>query len=235
MGFILLYSLIVLLVVEISVVLMRATGLDYDIARFQVVSLLTGTGFTTRESELILGHPVRRRIGIFLILFGAFSLAVVISCISAILAPDVHLVQLTVAATALLVVFVIVRSPSAGRFLSKRLSGTFRQSFQVHELSIREVLLLRENDAFVDVPLGEGSSLIGQTPDRLCGEFADLNVLLIRRGEVAIRDRRMRTPLEAGDVLYVYGDQGEIERRFARELREKRKSEEDEKQAASPV
>ncbi|MBP3967169.1 hypothetical protein I8J30_31320, partial [Paenibacillus sp. DLE-14] len=62
MGFILVYFVIVLAVVEISAILMRATGLNRDISRFQVISLLTSTGYTTKESELISNHPIRRRI-----------------------------------------------------------------------------------------------------------------------------------------------------------------------------
>ncbi|MCM3570515.1 hypothetical protein [Neobacillus mesonae] len=44
--------------------------------------MMTATVFTTGESELILGHPIRRRLAAFSILFGVFSLAVIISSIS---------------------------------------------------------------------------------------------------------------------------------------------------------
>src|SRR6476620_11605339 len=92
--FILFYFVIIYFVLEIAVVLMVSTGLDVEIARFQVVSILTSTGFTTHESELIARHPIRRKISIFLILFGVFSLAVIISFISAILAKDFRLLEL---------------------------------------------------------------------------------------------------------------------------------------------
>ncbi|MBB6674351.1 TrkA C-terminal domain-containing protein [Cohnella nanjingensis] len=233
MWFIVVYFLIVLFVIEIAVVLMWATGLEYPIARFQVVSLLTGTGFTTSESELILGHPVRRRVGIFLILFGAFSLAVVISCISTVLAPDFHLLPLSIGAGILFAILVVLRLPATKRYLSERLTRAFQQTFELQELSIDEVLLCEEGDAFVDVPIGKRSRLAGQTLDQVCKELKDLNVLLIKRGTVTIRDARMHTPLEAGDVLYIYGNEAEIERRFAGELADKKSMETDEKHAAS--
>ncbi len=84
----------IFLVVEIAIALLITTGLEPQIARFQVVSMMTSTGFTTKESELILRHPIRRKIAVFLILFGAFSLAVVISSISNILAQSFRIPQM---------------------------------------------------------------------------------------------------------------------------------------------
>ena len=51
------------LLVEILAIVFRITGLDSQKARFQVISILTHTGFTTRESELIAQHPLRRKAG----------------------------------------------------------------------------------------------------------------------------------------------------------------------------
>ncbi|MEK0315126.1 TrkA C-terminal domain-containing protein [Cohnella sp. 56] len=235
MGFIFIYMLIVFLVIEISAILMRSTGLDHAIARFQVISLLTSTGFTTKESELILGHPVRRRIGIFLILFGAFSLAVIISCISTILAPDFHLFPLSLAAGGLLVVYAAMRIPAIGKRLENKLSGAFRQAFAIHELAIQEVLYLQDEDTFIDIPIGESSAAIGRTVKELCDRLPDVNILLIKRGTHMIRDRRMDTPLEAGDILYVYGGLSQIKHTFNRELQDKKNMESNERQAASPL
>ena len=52
-----LFALIILVywvISELFAMLFRFTGLPDEKARFQVISLLTGTGFTTRESEMIL-------------------------------------------------------------------------------------------------------------------------------------------------------------------------------------
>lgn len=42
--------------------MLKLTGMSYDVARFQARSAFTGTGFTTTESEMIINHPVRRKI-----------------------------------------------------------------------------------------------------------------------------------------------------------------------------
>ena len=50
------------LLIEVFPILLKMTGLELNKARFQIISILTHTGFTTRESELIVQHPQRRRI-----------------------------------------------------------------------------------------------------------------------------------------------------------------------------
>jgi hypothetical protein len=219
--FILVYFVIVLLVIEIAVILMGSTGLSSDIARFQVVSLLTSTGFTTKESELILGHPVRRRIGIFLILFGMFSFAVIISSISSILVPGFRISYLGAVAAALTVLLGVFRLPDVRQKLTSRMKKPLQQKFEVHELPIDEVMFHEDTDVFVDVPIGEDSKIVGHTMDKLCRVDSDVNLLFIKRGTVHIREQRMKTGIEAGDVLYLYGDKQDVDRLFRRELSER--------------
>ncbi|MED3655205.1 hypothetical protein [Heyndrickxia sporothermodurans] len=114
--FILIYLTIVMVVIEINVVLFTLTGLDNNISRFQVISMLTGTGFTTSESELIIEHPLRRKLGAFLILFGAFSLAVIISVVSSILSDNFRTKEISYLAVVLIIIFYILKIP-----LSKKL------------------------------------------------------------------------------------------------------------------
>ncbi len=43
-------------------IVLEATGMQRTKACFQVLSAITGTGFTTSEVESIVNHPKRRRI-----------------------------------------------------------------------------------------------------------------------------------------------------------------------------
>lgn len=68
-----LFAVLILLywvISEVFTALSRLIGLPEEKARFQVVSLLTGTGFTTRESEMILSTRSRRRLARVTVLFG---------------------------------------------------------------------------------------------------------------------------------------------------------------------
>lgn len=68
-----------LLVVRVATVALTQTGITRDLARFEARSAFTGSGYTTRQSELIIGHPVRRRIVMLLMLLGSAGHATVIS------------------------------------------------------------------------------------------------------------------------------------------------------------
>ena len=62
--------IVLLLICRIGTILLYLTGLDLPKAQFQALSSLTGTGFTTRDSEMIVGHKVRRRIVMVLMVLG---------------------------------------------------------------------------------------------------------------------------------------------------------------------
>jgi len=68
-----------LLIVRIATVALSLTGLSRELARFQARSAFTGSGFTTKESEQVMMHPIRRRIIMWLMLLGNAGIVTVIS------------------------------------------------------------------------------------------------------------------------------------------------------------
>ena len=89
----LLFSFIILLywvIAELFTFFFRLTGLPAEKARFQVTSLLTGTGYTTRESEVIMASRRRRRLARVTMLFGyVFNITIVSAFINVILSMKV--------------------------------------------------------------------------------------------------------------------------------------------------
>ena len=81
-----LFSFIILLywiITELFTILFRLTGLPDEQARFQVTSLLTGCGYTTKESESFLSSRARRRLVRVTMLFGyVFNITVVTAFIN---------------------------------------------------------------------------------------------------------------------------------------------------------
>ncbi len=72
------FIMIYLLIAEVFVMLFRITGLSDEKARFQVISMLTNSGYTTKEAEIILEDRNRRRLARFVMLFGyAFTVTIV--------------------------------------------------------------------------------------------------------------------------------------------------------------
>ena len=59
---ILAFIIIYISFIDVFTVLFRMTGLTIEKAKFQVISLFTNAGFTTRESEIIVSNPRRRNL-----------------------------------------------------------------------------------------------------------------------------------------------------------------------------
>ncbi|MGB5983208.1 MAG: TrkA C-terminal domain-containing protein [Nonlabens sp.] len=58
------------LITKIAATALVHTGLSEESAKFQARSAYTGTGFSTKESESIMNHPIRRKIVYHLMLVG---------------------------------------------------------------------------------------------------------------------------------------------------------------------
>lgn len=80
-GALLLFSVFIIMyiiIIEVFTVLFRLTGLTEEKAKLQVISMLTNSGFTTVESEVVLTSKRRRNLTRVTILFGySFTVTIV--------------------------------------------------------------------------------------------------------------------------------------------------------------
>lgn len=212
--FMVLYFLIVAFVIEISVTLFNLTGLETAVSRYQVVSMLTNTGFTTDEAQLVLDHPVRRRLSMFLILFGAFSLAVVISSITNILSNDLRVKELTIINVILLILLMIGKTPFIKERLKKKLNREMEKKLEISELPIKDALYLDEDDLVTDVVIEKDSEFIDRKAVDLVERDEDISILFIKRGKVNIRNKLDDEKIHEGDQLFIYGNKKQIEKKF---------------------
>ncbi|SDS39943.1 TrkA-C domain-containing protein [Paenibacillaceae bacterium GAS479] len=216
--FILVYLVLILLVLRISTVLLVMTGLEPSQSSFQAVSMLTGAGFTTSESELILRHPVRRRIGMVLILFGAFSLAVLISVISSLLSENPHLTLMISIALMLAVVLISLRIPSVNRKVSRWITSHLPSHTEGGPMPMEELADDERNEDVVGLHIASDSALIGKKLRELLPEGEEVVPLVIKRDGEKIRRNVLDTVLEEGDFILLYGDESIIESKFCVKL-----------------
>ncbi len=117
---------------ELFTMLFRFTGLPDERARFQVTSLLTGTGFTTRESEMLLTTKRRRRIARIMMLFGyVFNITIVSAFINVLFSVNMtqaehFMASLMIPLAAVALIFIFIRFPvvrSWGNELLAKLAG----------------------------------------------------------------------------------------------------------------
>ena len=116
-----LFSVIIvvyLIITELFTIMFRFTGLPAERARFQVISLLTGCGYTTKESEMFLSSRARRRLARITMLFGyVFNITIVSAFINVFL--SIKLTDLTdnwlsilIPLGAAIVIFIFMRVPA---------------------------------------------------------------------------------------------------------------------------
>jgi len=115
-----LFSLIILIywvITELFTILFRFTGLPDERARFQVISLLTGCGYTTRESEMLLSNRRRRTLARITMLFGyVFNITIVSAFINVFLSLKLNQVEhyyfgILIPLAAVAIIFVFIRVP----------------------------------------------------------------------------------------------------------------------------
>jgi hypothetical protein len=171
-----------LLVTRVATVLLVATGMSRQAARFQARSAFTGSGFTTRESEDVVNHPVRRRVVMTLMLLGnagivAVGSSLIIGFRSGNRTQWTTILELLVGLLALLAL-------SRSAWVDHRLTRAIRRLVARHtDLQTRDIaslldltghyavseLLLEEGDWMADRPLGElrlrdeGIAILGVT------------------------------------------------------------------------
>jgi len=218
--FLFIYSIIIVTVIEIFVILFRVTGLKVEVSRFQVISMMTGTGFTTGESELILGHPVRRKLASFLILFGAFSLAVIISSISQFLSNGLRTKEILLGAAAVIAIFAVLKLGGVQRLLARSFNRKMTRNIELADLPIKEVFLKNKEDALLNLNIYQDSHLANRTLNQVIPGHNELEfvVLFIKRGEVKIKKGIYDTTIHEGDQLLLFGMRRVIEKIFPHDL-----------------
>lgn len=110
--------------VRIASVTMRLTGLPDHVARFQSISALTGAGFTTTESEMIVNYPIRRRVIVALMILGNLGLvSVATTFLVAFTQSDGTMETILRQALSLLLVVLVMMLLMTNKLLDRALCG----------------------------------------------------------------------------------------------------------------
>ena len=221
-----LFSLIILLywvITEVFTVLFRFTGIPEEKARFQVISLLTGCGFTTRESEMIISSRTRRRLSRITMLFGyVFNITIVSAFINVFLSLKVR--QIEHAAVGILIplvpaaiIFIFMRIPFfhswGDHFLQKLIDRMVGRTD-----SFNPVMLLDHigGDSIALVTLNHIPEAFQNVPLSKTGLKADTGILvmLIEHPGTKASPAGADTVFAPGDKLTVFGNYASICRAF---------------------
>ena len=214
----LLFSFIILLywvITEVFTFIFRLTGLPAEKARFQVISLLTGCGFTTRESEMILSSRRRRRLARITMLFGyVFNVTIVSAFINVFMSMKLvqvgyEFLSLLIPLAAVAVIFIFMRVPKIHAWGDNLLRSTADRIFDRQETfnavmlvdyigseSIAQVTIRHIPDEYRGLTLAE-TKLRADT---------GISVMLVERNGGKPEAPQADTVFEPGDKLTVFGD-----------------------------
>ncbi|MFO7637570.1 MAG: TrkA C-terminal domain-containing protein [Clostridia bacterium] len=211
MIFIYLAILLTLLwiVIEIMSIVLKITGLDFYKARFQVISIITHTGFTTRESELIVQHPLRRKIAGILMVISYIAQASLISLFfGAIVSDENRMIYIVVTLVAFaLFIFIITRSKYFSRNINRVVEKFISKNImrRTKKRSIDEVLKLSSGFAVYEVLLDSGNPICGKSLSEASLKEKFIQVLKVERGTETIDFPMSGFVMQEGDLLIVYG------------------------------
>jgi TrkA-C domain len=196
-----------LAVIRIATTALVMTGMASESARFQARSAFLGVGFTTAEAESIVGHPVRRRIAMWLMWIGNAGVVTVLgSLVISFSGEGSTLARLATIIGGLVVLTLITRS----RLVEKPLERLIQRSLhRFARLDVRDyagLLHVKGGWTIDELKVEAGDWIAGQTLGALDLRDEGLLVLGIdRAGGDYLGTPRGRDVVQAGDTLVLYG------------------------------
>ncbi|HAT4246451.1 TPA: potassium transporter TrkA [Clostridium perfringens] len=211
-----LFLMIFLIIVDFFAILFRLTGVPIEKARFQVTSLLTGTGFTTKESEIIVQHPTRRKLAIWLMGFSYASTATIISFAVNIITSSVIDVG-SIAVIVLFIVFVLFfhKSSLLEKFENK-IEKFIVQSKIWDKINSKHLTLITNTKGFgvYEIYLSNKTTLIGKSIRDSDLKENEIEVLNIDKGDKFVNFPTPDYIFEICDKVTVYGNVKNIKAMF---------------------
>jgi len=195
-------------VVRIAAVAMRITGLAENVARFQCISALTGAGFTTSESEMIVNYPIRRRIIVALMVLGNMGLvstaATLIVSFAAIEPNSTAVVgQALLFIVAIGLTLLVMLNKTVDRVMCAFVGFVLRKTTSLGKQRFQRLLQLGDGYSVAEHAFrGDHDVTIGDLPP----SFRRLSLLALR-GDAGISFERLSDAqaVSPADVLICYG------------------------------
>jgi hypothetical protein len=195
---------------------LEATGMERRRARFQAMSALTGTGFTTREAEDIVSHPRRRMIAGWLMFLGSAGIILFLLIILVIILVGVKparpmspalIIILAIPPIALIVLYWIGVLDKAG---TKIVNWMKRSAYFTAELSSREIIHQAGDYSITRLTIGRRAPEVGCKISDTSLAKHNITILAIERGDKTLPFPKAKEIVLAGDHLLCYGETAQI-------------------------
>jgi len=214
--------LVALLLVKLGASALQLTGMSKPISVFQASSAFFGVGFTTKEAELVVNHPVRRKIILHLIVAGNIGLT---SALATLLVTFMNsderglgvtfgwlaLMGIGVLALGMLLNLGFIRGP-----LDRLTRKTLEASGLRRAVDYDYLLNLRDGFCVYDGEIADDHPWIGKQLHEVRPADVGVIVLGVYRNEGNfVGAPNKETEVLKGDVLMVYGKDEDVKKAMA--------------------
>lgn len=208
-------AVISLIAVRVGATALMMTGLSWDTASFQSYSAFFGVGFTTKEAEMVVNHPVRRRIIRDLILAGNVGLtsalaALVVSMMQTEKSSQMLMMVLGVS-VAVALLLTLSRVSWLQRLLDRMIHRALEHAGMVRALDYELLLRIQHGYVVSEIEVLPASYLAGRKLSESRPWDHGVIILAIRRaGDFTSGLPGPNDVIQAGDVLTSYGQEASL-------------------------
>jgi len=222
-----------LLVVRVGAVAFNLTGIKWDVAKFQAMSCFTGTGFTTRESELVVASPRRRRIATYLIIVGHAGFVAMIATFANSIGPNIFTskfdlpflrsvippqllpwINLVIIILGIYAAFRILPNTRLAHKITALVKSTIIKREIIQPKSFEELMVAPGGYGVSRIEIDPGNPAVDKTIDQLNLKEHAIWILVIERGVKTIPEPPPDTKIMEGDQLVCFGKMAEMRQKI---------------------
>lgn len=214
-GILLIAILVSFIVVRIGGFALQLTGIEPDVARFQALSAFSGTGFTTREAERVVGNRTRRRIVTILIILGNAGMVTVIATLVAsftqVSGYAWFFIRLAIIIGGIFGLYQLIIRSNFGRRIPAWLQRPVMNRILKEAPAAEEIFHVEKDWAISLVMIKVSSNIIGLSVTDITAE-EDIEVLAIDRAGTYLTRPNWDEKIAEGDRLLVYANRKSVKR-----------------------
>lgn len=212
-------------IVRIGAIAFQLTGLEWSLAKFQALSCFSGTGFTTKEAELVTGNPQRRKIATVLIILGNAGFVTMIATVANALPPQQTFwsklsetllpfsipsyletgINLLIIIIAAYIVYKVFTNNKFQKKLTTMLRSRVSKKEFFKPVTFEELLLVTGGYGVSRIEVLRDSPFLNKTLLESDLRRKDVTVLAITRGDATIPNPSANTKILLGDELISFG------------------------------
>lgn len=213
------------IIVRIGAIAFQLTGLEWSLAKFQSLSCFTGTGFTTKEAELITGNRQRRQIASVLMVLGNAGLVIMIASLAASFNPEEAIItrlsksflpftispRTAVLINSLIIILVVYgiyrlfTNPKFSNKLTTFLRGKITKRQHLKPVTFEELAVATGGYGVSRIEVHKDSPILNKTLAESDLRKNDITVLAIIRNDVTIPNPAANSIIQQDDELISFG------------------------------